>query len=398
MPQSVLFRFYSKKRNTFQMHLRSGKELPYLQPLKKGKRMLEEPANTMWTYAESKFDYYTFIDNESYMCANTSIMIDSTRLAIRTRKDGKSVIDIWDIVKKTIIRTLDIYANPHNYVVFLLSSPNGDRLAVFYSSGAIQILDVDAGTTLSYITAYCHLHFPSNVASWNLDGTKMARACGDDGTIDVLDAASGRIITRGKTERMISDISWKPDGTALATISERDNSVWAWNIADIHGNGQRTMITHQRSEYDLVCVSWHPSGKTILVGLTDGRIGVLSMTPHRTLKHTDKFPSNFVCSISWHPNGVIFACTSWCSNVYICEMKTADDLPTLLYVIPTSALWCRYTHTGDLLIYTRSGAISMYRLVLKDDMIETVTRELNNALDWRDAAKCVLPFLTNPQP
>src|SRR5579884_2902673 len=111
--------------------------------------------------------------------------------------------------------TLLSIKNPFN--VFTVAwSPNGQYLALGGTDGTVQVRDAATGRIL--FTVHGHLNHVWDVA-WSPDGTRIASASWDK-TVQIWDAATGRhlLTYRGHSDLVLA-VAWSPDGKRIALLA-----------------------------------------------------------------------------------------------------------------------------------------------------------------------------------
>ncbi len=107
-----------------------------------------------------------------------------------------------------------------------------------------------------------------NAVAWSPDGTRIASGS-DDGTVQVWDAASGKILTfyHGHSDMVIA-VAWSPDGTRIASASS-DKTVQVWDAAK--GDNVYTYAGHSDA---VNTVAWSPDGTHIASASSDKTVQV----------------------------------------------------------------------------------------------------------------------------
>lgn len=106
---------------------------------------------------------------------------------------------------------------------------------------------------------------PSQTAGFSPDGKRLASVSADGVSIEMLDAADGRVLfsMKGHTQSSsesatgIAGVSFSPDGALLAPAGYDDKTVRLWNAA----NGQ-SVFTLQRNNA-VQAVAFSPDGKIL---------------------------------------------------------------------------------------------------------------------------------------
>ncbi|WP_257449949.1 WD40 domain-containing protein [Archangium lipolyticum] len=141
---------------------------------------------------------------------------------------------------------------------------------------------------------------------WSPDGTRIAAALGDGGSVAIWDASTGALhsVLPAHPEAVLS-VTWSPDGTQLAT-GDGMGSVRLWNTHT--GELVRTFQAQTRS--GARSLAWSPDGRTLISGLSLGmRIYDLATGEWISAGSIDA-----VDRLAWSPDGTMFAAESWWSE------------------------------------------------------------------------------------
>ena len=132
-------------------------------------------------------------------------------------------------------------------------SPDGTRLAGTSADGQAWVVDL-APPGLRFATP---LGAAATDLAWHpLDVGELAVAC-DDGTVRVLDSASGAERLRIQAHQgPVTGLTWSPDGASLATTGH-DRRVGVWARAD---GAQRWQ---QQLDGDVLAARWSPDGALV---------------------------------------------------------------------------------------------------------------------------------------
>jgi WD40 repeat protein len=141
---------------------------------------------------------------------------------------------------------------------------------------------------------------------WSPDGTRIAAALGDSGSVAIWDTSTGALhsVLPAHPEAVLS-VAWSPDGMQLAT-GDGKGSVRIWNVNT--GEAVRTFEALSRS--GARSLAWSPDGRTLVSGLS------LGMRIHDLATGEWSFagPIDAVDRLVWSPDGTMFAAESWWSE------------------------------------------------------------------------------------
>jgi WD40 repeat protein len=105
------------------------------------------------------------------------------------------------------------YEGDGDLALRLAWSPDGTRLAVGGSTGAVEIWSV---SPLARLLTYSGHSDRITSLSWSPDGAKIASS-GPGGVVRVWDAQSGRDLPAALWQG-VTDVTWSPDGRCLALL------------------------------------------------------------------------------------------------------------------------------------------------------------------------------------
>jgi WD40 repeat protein len=174
-------------------------------------------------------------------------------------------IRVYDVVRKQIIPLPDDLINDIDNIFWFSDS---DKLLVVNWDGDIQLVDLVEGTAqMSYtapesggstVTFY-------TAAAYSPDG-RLVAAGDQSGRISILDTETGRAVkVLTGLEGSISDISWSPDGSAIAACGDKEQYL-IWDVS----SGKQLQSVSTGSEY-MAC-DWSPKGDLIATGHDDGKL------------------------------------------------------------------------------------------------------------------------------
>lgn len=216
----------------------------------------------------------------------------------------------------TTLQVLKVFSSP---IPSLSWSPDGTRLAIADSKGAVRVWQKESAESLQFSTS---MEREVTVVAWSPHGTRLAITSNDD-SICILDAASGQeILTCASSSQHteISALAWSPDSTSLVSVgSGRD--ICIWNAT----SGQIAAIVQGHSD-EVLSVAWSPDGTRLASSSYDRTIQVHEWPSKKRLWMVNS-PST-VYALAWSPDGTRLAVASYDAVVSIREATMGGVLST----------------------------------------------------------------------
>lgn len=160
---------------------------------------------------------------------------------------------------------------------------------------------------------------------WSPNGNQIAGAS-DDGYLRIWYATTGEVALEFQAHSgAIHSLSWKPDGSRLASISSHDGVVRIWDTT----NGNRVAeLTGDRNPLDTALVAWNPNGDMI-VGITANTDGGFPL--HFWSVEGDNYQPMSISAnvaafdVQWSPDGTKLAIADY-RDVYIFDDFSSSNL------------------------------------------------------------------------
>jgi WD40 repeat protein len=198
----------------------------------------------------------------------------------------------------------------------------GTCLASGGDDGTVRVWDATTGRELAAVKG--HAGAISGVA-YSPDGTRLASA-GDDGTVRVWDAATGQEPLTLKHAGGVTGVACNPYGARLASAG-RDGAVRVWDATT--GRELLTFKGHAGGVNSVVnSVAYSPDGARLASAGNDGTVRVWDATTGREL-HTLKGHVGGVNSVAYSPDGTRLASAGDDGTVRVWDAATGRELHTL---------------------------------------------------------------------
>lgn len=174
-------------------------------------------------------------------------------------------------------------------------SPDGTRLAIGYSSGAVEVFTTE-GRSLWKVEA--HDNHVYDVA-WSPDGRQLASSSYAVPGVRIWDVETGRPLLSLR-EGAGWAVAWSPSGERLAWTPDANLVV---SDAVTGGN----MVTNSESIGLIFSVDWSPEGRQIVSGGREGAVGIWDAESGQLVAKL-KGNGTDVDSVEWSPDGSRVAC------------------------------------------------------------------------------------------
>ena len=259
------------------------------------------------------------------------------------KKHGLAVI-LFSTLVITVLAARQTSANTYiqRWPVAVLSvdwSPDGTKIVTGDTQGLVKIIDADTFEVLNTIQVLEHDWLPNVYAiRWSPDGAYLAAGVSTAnsfvGFIQIVDVASGQIVTSIRSGSSVTSVAWSPNGSLLAAGGD-DDFVWeGWlKIWDTTNYQLVADLKHGQSADAVTGVSWSPDGTGLASAAFDEAgydntvilWNTTTWEPRLTLEHSD-----WLSTVAWSPDGskVIaagreLACRMW-------DAQTGEPLTELL--------------------------------------------------------------------
>ncbi len=263
---------------------------------------------------------------------------DGRRLA-SAGKDG--AVKVWDWSSGRVVVELKGHESEVNCIVF---SPDGKRIVSAADDGAVRIFDSRDGNLTRTLRA-CpgeawHVAFSPDgsmlAAAWapaasiiwdtanfqprlRLENnfllafspdSRVIAAASTGPAVELLDAATGDVLTRINTRGPPVSGAFSPDGKTVA-VGLTDGSISLWNLVE---GTQIGVLRDNALRVD--SLDFSPDGTTLAAGSRDGRVNLWDVTTHRLIG-TLRGHTSLVWGVAFSPDGKRLATCSRDGSVQI---------------------------------------------------------------------------------
>jgi WD40 repeat protein len=227
----------------------------------------------------------------------------------------KGEVKIWDVDKRTVVRTIQGHADCIYAVAF---SPDGKTLATSSYDKFIKLWDVATGkeirTLKDHIDAIYDLAFTP-------DGKRLLSAAADR-TVKVWDTATGeRLYTLGEPLDGLNTIAIHPSGKMVAA-GGLDKTIRIWSLGDKSGKLINSLIAHEDT---ILRLAYSPDGKLLASSAADKTIKIFKSDDLTEIKTLAGQP-DWVLALEFAPDGRSFAAGRFDGSLTIYPMTSMTNL------------------------------------------------------------------------
>jgi WD40 repeat protein len=227
----------------------------------------------------------------------------------------KGEIKIWDVDKRTVVRTIEGHTDCIYAVAF---SPDGKMLSTSSYDKLIKLWDVASGkeirTLKDHIDAIYDLTFTP-------DGKRLLSAAADR-TVKVWDTTTGeRLYTLGEPLDGLNTIAIHPSGKMVAA-GGLDKTIRIWSLGSKSGKLINSLIAHEDT---ILRLAYSPDGKLLVSTAADKTIKVFKADDLTEIKTLSGQP-DWVLALEFSPDGKSFAAGRFDGSLTIYPMASMTNL------------------------------------------------------------------------
>ena len=206
-----------------------------------------------------------------------------------------------------------------DFVLKVIFSPDGTRLATTSFDGTARIWDAQTGEELLVLEGHTDLLIS---AAFSPDGELLATTS-LDGTARVWNAVSGLELLTLPHSGLTAGVAFSPDGTRLAVADVKASVARVWDVSS--GEELLTLAGHTDDLNDVV---FSPDGTRLTTASTDRTARVWDATTGEELLTLEDH-NGFVLGVDWSPDGSQIATGSEDGTAKVWAADTGEELLTL---------------------------------------------------------------------
>ena len=267
-------------------------------------------------------------------------------------------------------------AQPLETITAISWSHDGNKLASANAAGIVQIRDILSGAITIEIQG--HLGEITEV-SWKPDDTQIATASPDDKVVRIWDVQTGALITELLGDRYYegrAHVLWKPDGHGIVTLAPVTDGGSFLHFWGVEGNNYLPLsVTYNVSALD---IKWSPDGTILAVADIRG-LYLFDDFSAETL--TPRIIAPQRVTIAWSPDGTKLAGTeAQTGKIEILDVTTGTVLTVIQRPAPSAervdfAAMSWSLDGQTLIIYDFDGSLQTWSAVT-GELIATINTGL----------------------
>ncbi len=201
-------------------------------------------------------------------------------------------------------------------------SPSGDRIAVGYQTGLIEIWDAQSGEVIQTLEGH---RWTVATLAWHPNGERLISG-GGEGSYRVWDTITGmNLITSDGFPASIDAVEWNMDGSRMIVMAEN-------GYMPVYDSVTGARLFYKLSQGSVLAMAWSPNKSQIALALDTAQVEIVD---GQTLDHVALLgdsseisgyfpPGKYLLEIMWSPDGNLVAAGSWEGFVYVWEVATGQ--------------------------------------------------------------------------
>jgi WD40 repeat protein len=227
----------------------------------------------------------------------------------------KGEVKIWDVEKRSLVRTIDGHTDCIYSVAF---SPDGKTLVTSSYDKLIKIWDTATGKEVR--TLKDHIDAVYDLAL-TPDGKRLLSAAADR-TVKVWDVSSGeRVYTLGEPLDGLNTIAIHPSGKLVAA-GGLDKTIRIWSLGEKEGKLLHSLIAHEDA---ILRLAFSPDGNLLVSTAADKTIKIFESDDLTEIKTLGGQP-DWVMSLKFAPDGKSLAAGRFDGSLTIYPMEPMTKL------------------------------------------------------------------------
>jgi eukaryotic-like serine/threonine-protein kinase len=207
--------------------------------------------------------------------------------------------------------------------------PDGEQIAAASTDGTVQVLDAATGKVVQTLRGHRKLVF---CVAFSPDGRHLASAS-EDRTIRLCDLATGQEVfcrdgQTGESAGLTYSVAFSSDGRHLVAGSEVAGSevglAIVWDVAD--GSEVCRLPGHEKAAE---CVAFSPDGRLVATGSWAGVLRIWDARTGQLLRAIPAHGQDRISAVAFHPDGRWLATASFDRTVKVWDATTGEPLKTL---------------------------------------------------------------------